>query len=156
MFGGGGKISGFNSSVGILLVHARLSNCPRSNPRLFQFLSRNSSRSRTRRRRAICKINHGFNSSVGILLVHALWYWWLPLPFSGFQFLSRNSSRSREFQIHRRTRDTAGFNSSVGILLVHAYTVEAWDKENGTKVSIPQSEFFSFTLSHALRFTLVL
>ena len=111
--------NGFNSSVGILLVHAyKATNC------VIQFV--------------------GFNSSVGILLVHAfdasLRHGWN----LRFQFLSRNSSRSRAEQRPGRPHGYRCFNSSVGILLVHARrqnVVAGW-VEN---VSIPQSEFFSFT-----------
>ena len=118
--------NGFNSSVGILLVHAqsRMAQTPRR--ARFQFLSRNSSRSR-------------FFMVVDTKFVN-----------SKFQFLSRNSSRSRQAPGRSLRRAFAGFNSSVGILLVHAANA-ADALYTAAAVSIPQSEFFSFTPSRARR-----
>ena len=134
---------GFNSSVGILLVHAWLS-------------------------KRLCAMSGSFNSSVGILLVHAVFDDAIQLPRLGFQFLSRNSSRSRQRMTEPQTIYITCFNSSVGILLVHALEPLAVDRpvsefqflsRNSSRsrswgpgitavrgaVSIPQSEFFSFT-----------
>ena len=95
------KPRSFNSSVGILLVHA--AHAVRNNP------------SKSTR----------FNSSVGILLVHARLAHRDPAQWQRFQFLSRNSSRSRP--------KPNGANAA------------------SRSVSIPQSEFFSFTLLYGRR-----
>ena len=138
------ELSRFNSSVGILLVHAKDDGVMDDTVTTFQFLSRNSSRSRTDRLDGAPDKSDGFNSSVGILLVHACRV------------------------VQAGARDLSRFNSSVGILLVHAgcrsgisYTPSRFQflSRNSSRsryfdltcsgkslsVSIPQSEFFSFT-----------
>ena len=109
----------FNSSVGILLVHA-----------LATGLGGHAAR--------------GFNSSVGILLVHA----GLNSRSSRrTAFVSIPQSEFFSFTLPmlcRRQQHLGRFNSSVGILLVHAAGFQQVD-DGGLGVSIPQSEFFSFT-----------
>ena len=119
------RAGSFNSSVGILLVHAFQRGSMGKVILLFQFLSRNSSRSRW----AFVVLWYfpiwGFNSSVGILLVHAILDYQYEFTDRKFQFLSRNSSRSR--------------------------ATGSFARRSGRRVSIPQSEFFSFTPRKAAR-----
>ena len=111
---------------------------------LFQFLSRNSSRSRRQYLSIRTSRRSGFNSSVGILLVHAPVHRGLCAGNTEFQFLSRNSSRSRTFA----TQIYAG-NPTVSIPQSEffSFTPNAMPRRIpvNSRVSIPQSEFFSFT-----------
>ncbi len=110
----------FNSSVGILCVHASSYWLDTACRVEFQFLSRNSVRSRLSSMSKSPRPTSSFNSSVGILCVHAQLDRRTPPRRGAFQFLSRNSVRSRR--------------------------VSKIMSMSGAMVSIPQSEFCAFTL----------
>jgi len=161
-------ISGFNSSVGILVVRTfTWIRCLILAALRFQFLGRNSGRSDEPVFKPRYRGNTSFNSSVGILVVRTPQYQTrqalaslVSIPRSEFwsfghhdhapknsvcnvsiprsEFWSFGQWNKRRLHIAKR-----GFNSSVGILVVRtaaAFPLVA----DPRRVSIPRSEFWSF------------
>ena len=173
--------SGFNSSVGILVVRTRGKVAPahcvhrRFNSSVGILVVRTNQQHQYR------ALRRCFNSSVGILVVRTSSAMPLVDPQSPFQFLGRNSGRSdtethpasqsdqavsiprsefwsfgQRVGIEEQAKEIIGFNSSVGILVVRTCPFPVGFLVGLLLVSIPRSEFWSFGLPNAPQWSRVL